>query len=175
MAVVGNIVDIGIQTAMKFAFHRHGFYSDPAFGLTLILMAMPVIAQNNSSFIQADVYNALYEAHAHCDENLEQSRSEFITAMFERYRDNTVTMDLLKTLITHSQSIARRQIAEEEREHEILSSSRQAVPIDGYANPDDVRKLKEHQKALDALEESLDSRRKQAEVNDCVVETLWKS
>ena len=52
--------------------------------LVLLLVDDPSIAQGNEPLIQADVYDALYKAYVQCDDNLDQSRSEFITDKLER-------------------------------------------------------------------------------------------
>ena len=64
--------------------------------LVLFLVDVPSIAQVSDPPIQADVYNALYEAYAQCDDNLDQSRSEFITDKLERDGGNGMSIELLR-------------------------------------------------------------------------------
>ena len=101
--------------------------------LALLFVAVTSDSQENESFVQADVYDALYEAQVQCDDNLDQSRSEFITEMFERYRRNNVSMELLKKLIRYNVQLAERYIAEKTREREIYISELLDVPEESSA------------------------------------------
>ena len=72
--------------------------------LILLLVNISSNAQGDEPFIQADVYNALYEAYVQCDDNFGQSRSEFITEKLEHDRGQISIESLKKSLESQRRS-----------------------------------------------------------------------
>ena len=144
--------------------------------LILLFVAAPLNGQEIKPFIQADVYNALYEARNHCDDNLDQSRSELITEMFERYRGNSVSLELLKKLLTHNVQIAKQAIADkiQTREHGMPESQ---PPPNGSPDEDidPAREKYEREKEVERIDEFVTAKERYVEVHECILATLWKT
>jgi hypothetical protein len=141
--------------------------------LVLLLVAVPSNAQGNEPFIQADVYNALYEAHVQCDDNLDQSRSEFITDMFERYRGNRVSIELLRKLLGHNVQVAKQSIADKTKERELYVSEILDAPKESYEEGvDPAEASKERHEKIRQIDDFLKGKRQYVEVHECVLTVL---
>jgi hypothetical protein len=142
----------------------------------LLLVAVAANAKENEPFNQADVYNALYEAYAQCDEDLDQSRSEFIADEIERNGANRLSMELLTTLLAYNVRSAKQSISDktEERERyvaEMLRAPKMSVDESGE-EADASRKRHEKIRQIDAF---LKRERRYVAVRECVLETLDKA
>ena len=134
----------------------------------------PSIAQGNEPFIQADVYNALFEAHVQCDDNLDQSRSEFIIDMFERNRGNSISMELLRKLLTHRVEVAKQSIVDKTQERELYVAEVLQAPKEssdehiasGEASEERHEKIKQ-------IDDFIRGKRPYVEVHECVLAVLW--
>lgn len=118
--------------------------------------------------MQADVYNALYEAHVRCDDIFEQSRSEFIAEMFDRYRSNKVTVDLLKILITHSIQNAKTAISEFRQNPEATGSPVSMAPYGSI----EVCGKREKASRLVTTDDYLESKNRYVAIHECVIQEL---
>ncbi len=153
---------------------RNARINSPALSLLfLLLVADPSNAQGNDPFIQADIYNALYEARVQCDDNLSLSRSEFITEMFERYRGNRVSMELLRKLIGHNVQVAQQSIADKTRERELYVSEILDGPKESSEEGvDSAAASKDRQEKIRQIDDFLKGKRQYVEVNECVLTVL---
>ena len=111
------------------AMSRNANINSPTLLLLLhFFVAVASSAEGSGPFIQADVYNALYEANVQCDDNLDQSRSEFITDEFERNSGNRVSMELLTRLLAYNVQTAKQSITDKTQERELyISEEREAI------------------------------------------------
>lgn len=141
--------------------------------LALLLVAVTSDSHDNEPFIQADVYDALYEAQVQCDDNLDQSRSEFITTMFERYRSNSVSTELLRKLIRYNVQLAQRDIADKTRERELYISELLDVPKASSAEGvDPVAASNDRYGNIRRADKILREKRRYVEVHECVLTVL---
>ncbi len=152
-------------------------FNSPALSLLVLLfVAAPLNGQENKPFMQADVYNALFEARSHCDDSLDQSRSEFITEMFERYRGNSVSLELLKKLLTHNVQVAKQSIADKLQARELGMSETQPAPNrtsdDGV---DPAGEYEERQEEIGQIDDFVRAKRQYVEVHECILAVLWKA
>ena len=151
--------------------------NSPAISLLILLFVVaPLNGQEYRPFIQADVYNALYEATNHCDDSLDQSRSEFITEIFERYRGNSVSLELLKKLLTHNVQIAKQAIADKIQAREAGMPESQPPPNgspDGGIDP--TRENSKQEKEAEWIYEFVRAKEQYVEVHECILATLWKT
>ena len=148
--------------------------SSPALSLlVLLLVAVPSNTQGNEPFIQADVYNALYEARVQCDDNLDQSRSEFITDMYERNRGNRISMELLRKLLAHKVQVAKQSLADKIQERELyVSEILQAPKESSDERVDPVEASKERHKKIRQIDDFIKRKRPYVEVHECVLAGL---
>jgi len=133
----------------------------------------PSIAQRNRPLVQADVYNALYEAHVQCDDNLDQSRSEFITDMFEQNRGNTISMELLRKLLTHRIKVAKQSIADKTRERELFVAEGMRAP--GESSDERIASAKASQELhekIRQIDDFIRGKRPYVEIHECVLAVL---
>ena len=141
--------------------------------LFLSIVAIPSIGQGGEPFVQADVYNALYEAHFQCDDKLDQSRTEFITDSLERNRGNRIPIELLRKLVAYNVQIAKQSIADkiQEREHyvsEILRLSKEFS--DERIDPAEASG--ERHEKVRQIDKLLKGTRQYVEIHDCVLAVL---
>ena len=111
---------------------RNANINSPTLLLLLhFFVAVASSAEGSGPFIQADVYNALYEANVQCDDNLDQSRSEFITDEFERNSGNRVSMELLTRLLAYNVQTAKQSITDKTQERELyISEERERLYVE---------------------------------------------
>ena len=141
--------------------------------LVLLLVAVPSNAQGNEPFIQADVYNELYEARVQCDDNLDQSRSEFITDMFERNRGNRVSIELLRQVLAHNVQVAKQSIADKMKERDLyVFEILQARKESSDERVDPAEASKERHKKIRQIDDFIKGKRHYVEVHECVLEVL---
>jgi hypothetical protein len=134
--------------------------------LVLLLVDVPSIAQGNEPLNQANVYNALYEAYVQCDEDLDQSRSEFITDKLERDGGNGMSIELLGQLFTHNVQTANQSIADKKKERELyVSEMLQALNEQSEAS-------KERHEKIRQIDDFLKGKRQYVEVHECVLAVL---
>jgi len=149
----------------------------PALSLiALLLAASPSNSQGNEPFIQADVYDALYEAYAKCDDNLDLSRSEFITSEFERNAGNRQSMELLTKLIAYNVQTAKQSISDktEEREH-YISEMMRAPKVSSEQSAEEAKTSKERHEKVRQIDDFLKRERQYVEVRECVLVALEKT
>ncbi len=141
--------------------------------LVLLLVDVPSIAQGNEPFIQADVYNALYEAFVLCDDNLDQSRSEFITDKLERGRGGEISIELLRKLLTHNIHIANQSITDKMKERELYVSEILRAHKESSDQPVDSDEApKDRHKEIGQIDDFLKAKRQYVEIHDCVLTVL---
>ena len=138
----------------------------------LLLVSVVSNSQNDQPFIQADVYNSLYDAYIQCDADFGQSRSEFIIERLENVHGQ-ITIASLRKILNHKVEIAKQAIATKTSERESYlseivgadsQSERQPVdPADDDEAPfTEVRKI-------DAF---LKEQRQYVKIHECVLEAL---
>jgi hypothetical protein len=154
---------------------RNAKLNFPALSLLIVLFSTdgPSNSQENEPFIQADVYNTLFEAHVQCDDNLDQSRSEFITDMFERNRGNRVSMELVRQLLAHRMQVAKQFIADKTKERELYVSEildREEEPSEDGLDSAEASKLR-HEK-IRQIDDFLRPKRQYVEVHECVLQAI---
>ena len=153
---------------------RYALTNSPALSLlVLLLVDVPSISQGNESFIQADVYNVLYEAYVQCDDNLDQSRSEFITDKLERGRGDGISIELLRKILAHNVQVAKQSIADKTQEREryvseILNASKKS--FEEGADPTEASK--ERHEKIRQIDDFLKGKRQYVEVRECVLTVL---
>lgn len=142
--------------------------------LTAQLAGAPTTeATQEGSQLQADVYNELYEAHVECDEDLRQSRSEFIVEMFERNRGNRVSKELLRRLLLHNIKIARQDLNEWRKERERYVSERmKELENSSEKGVDSNDRFRERQEQLKSLDERIGFKQRYVEMSLCVLSVL---
>ena len=152
---------------------RYALTNSPALSLlVLLLVDVPSISQGNESFIQADVYNALYEAYVQCDDNLDQSRSEFITDKLER-GSGEISIELLRKILAHNVQVAKQSIADKTQERkryvsEILNASKKSFE----EGADPAEASKERHEKIRQIDDFLKGKRQYVEVRECVLTVL---
>ena len=138
--------------------------------LVLLLVNVPSIAQGNEPLIQADVYNALYEAYVQCDDNLDQSRSEFITDKLERDGGTGMSIELLRKLLTHNVQIAIQSIADKKKERELYVSEILGAHEESVEQPvDSAEAPKDRHKEIRQIDDFLKANKRYVEVHECVL------
>ena len=131
------------------------------------------VAQGNEPLIQADVYNALYEAYVQCDDNLDQSRSEFITDKLERGRGNGISIEVLRKLLTHNVQIANQSIADTMKERELYVSEILGAHKESFDQPvDPAEAPKDRHKEVRKIDDFLKAKRQYVEIHECVLRVL---
>ena len=138
---------------------------------TLAGTATAEASQSEPQF-QTDFYSELYEAHAQCDEDLDQTRSEFIVDMFERYRGNKVSKELMTKLLLHNIRIARMDLTETRKEREQNVSNLKDLETGSEHEPDSNDRDRERQKRLKSLDERIVTKQRYIEFNLCVLSVL---
>jgi len=153
---------------------RNAKINSPVFSLLVVLVvAVPSNAPGNEPFIQADVYNALFEAHVQCDDNLDQSRSEFIIDMFERNRGNSISMELLRKLLTHRVKVAKQSIADKIQERELyVAEVLQAPNESSDERIASAEVSKERHEKIRQIDDFIKRKRPYVEVHECVLAVL---
>lgn len=138
-----------------------------------LAVAVTTEADQDEPQFQADVYNELYEAHVKCDENLDQSRSEFIVEMFDRHRGNRVSKELLIKLLRHNIRIAREELSERLEERERYVSER-VNELENHLEhgADSNDRFRERQEQLKSLDDKISTKRRYVEINLCVLSFL---
>ena len=140
-----------------------------------MFVGAPSNAQRDEPFIQADIYNALYEGHVQCDENLDQSRSEFITDMFERNRGNRISMELLAKLLTHNIKVAKQSIADKAQERELYIAEVLRAPKGASDEPVDSPEASQgRHREIEQIDDFLREERRYVEIYECVLAVLQK-
>ena len=140
--------------------------------LILLLVTISSNAQEDEPFIQADVYNSLYEAYVQCDDDFGQTRSAFITEKLEQ-SSGEISIAALKKILNYNVQVASEAIAlkTREREHyvsEILGAHNKST--DQPVDPADEDK--EPHKEVREIDDFLKERRQYVEVHECVLEGL---
>jgi hypothetical protein len=130
------------------------------------------VALGDEPFIQADVYNALYEAYVQCDDDFGQSRSEFITEKLE-YGSGQITIASLKKILSSNIEIANQAIAQESAEREFYVAEILGGKNKSVDQPEDpAEEDKKPHKEVREIDAFLRERRRYVEIHECVLETL---
>ncbi len=155
---------------------RNANINSPALSLLLhFFVAVPSIAQGNEPFIQADVYNALYEANVQCDGNLDLSRSDFITSEFERNGGNRVSMELLTRLLAYNVQTAKQSITDKTQERELyISEMLRAPKVSWEESVEEAEATKERHEKIRQIDDFLKRERRYVKVHECVHTALQK-
>ena len=142
----------------------------------LLLVAVAANAKENEPFNQADVYNALYEAYAQCDEDLDQSRSEFIADELERNGANRLSMELLTMLLAYNVQSAKQSISDktEERERYVAEMLR-APKMSVDESVEEAEASSDRHEKIRQIDAFLKRERRYVAVGECVLETLDKA
>ena len=179
MAIVTGAIALSGATSAsaddgKFAMIRKAKIISSEFSpLVLLLVAVTSNSQADEPFIQADVYNVLYEAQVHCDDNLGQSRSEFIVEMFERYRGNRVSIELLRKLMGHNVQVAQQLIADKTRERELYVSEILDEPKESSEEGvDSAAASKDRHEIIRQIDDFLTEKWEYVKVRECVLTVL---
>lgn len=138
----------------------------------LLLLSKYSSAQNDAQIVQADVYNALYEAYVECDPAFSQSRSEFIVEKLKSAKGR-FSIESLRAVLTHQLESAKEAVAEmsADREAYIAQSRRmdERTLSQSVDQTDGANSFRKEAKKLDAL---LEIRREYVKVHECILGTL---
>lgn len=127
-------------------------------------------------FNQGDVYSALYDAYVECDEDLDQSRSEFITDEFERNGGNRLSMPMLTKLLTYNVETAMQSISEKVQERELYVSEMLRAPkVSSEESDEEAEASRERHENIRQIDAFLKKERRYVEVRQCVLEALEKT
>ncbi len=149
--------------------------SSALFLLFQSFVAVPSNAHGNEPFSQADVYNALYEAHVECDDNLDQSRSEFITDMHERNGGYRLSMEMLRKFLIYNVHTAKQSITEKTQERELyISEILHAPKVSSEKGVEQAEASKERHEKVRQIDDFLKIKRRYVDVHECVLEALEK-
>ena len=141
--------------------------------LALLLVAVTSNSQENEPFVQADVYDALYEAQVQCDDDLDRSRSEFITDELERNADNRVSMELLTKLLAYNVQAAKQSVSDKTQERELyVSEMLRALKVSSDESVEEAKASKERHEKIRQIDDFLKSERRYVEVRECVLAAL---
>lgn len=152
---------------------RDGMKYLPAMSLlSLLLVNISSNAQEDELFIQADVYNALYEAYVQCDNNFDRSRSEFITEKLD-HDSGQITIASLKKILNYNVGVANQAIAlkSAEREHSVSEITGAHNELRNQQG-DLAAEIKQPDKEVSKIDAFLNEQRRYVEVHECVLETL---
>jgi len=142
----------------------------------LILVGHPAIAQNNRAIAQADVYDVLYDAYVQCDDNLDQSRSEFITEKLERGRGEEISIELIGKLLAHNVQLASNAIADKMKERERYVNETLASNKESSDQPvDSAEATKDRHRTIRQIDDFIRQKTFYVKVNECVIEVLSKT
>lgn len=129
-------------------------------------------APADEQFIQADVYDALYQAYVECDSDFSQSRTEFISEKLE-HDAGQITIGSLDKILRYNIGVANKEIAEKSAERESL-----VAEIIGPRDPSEDRSEdrsdqdnETHQKVRD-IDAFLKEQRQYVEVHECILEKI---
>jgi hypothetical protein len=150
--------------------------SRPLSLLGLLLAAAPSHSLADEPLNQADVYNTLYDAHVQCDEDLDQSRTEFITDELERNGANRLSMELLTTLLAYNLQSAMQSISDktEERERYVAEMLR-APKMSVDESVEEAEASSDRHEKIRQIDAFLKRERRYVAVRECVLETLDKA
>ena len=138
----------------------------------LLLVNVSSNAQEDELFIQADVYNALYEAYVQCDDDFGQSRSEFITKKLE-HDSGQITIASLKKILNYNVEVANQAIAQKSTERESYVSEIIGAQNESKDQPEDLAgEDKEPHKEVREIDAFLKEQRRYVKVHECVLEAL---
>ena len=130
------------------------------------------VALGNEPFIQADVYDSLYEAYVQCDDDFGQSRSEFITEKLAQ-GSGQITIASLKKILRSNIEVANQAIAQQSAEREFYVSEilgDKTRPVDQPEEPaEDDNNPHMEVREIDAF---LKEQRRYVEVHECVLKNL---
>lgn len=144
--------------------------------LFVCFVAAPSNAPADEPFLQADVYDALYSAHVQCDDDLDLSRSEFITNEIERNGSNRLSKEMLAKLLAHNVETARKTIAEKTQERKLIVSEMLRAPTVSSEESIETRQAsRERHERLRQIDELLKRHRRYVEVYDCVIGELQRN
>ena len=129
-------------------------------------------AQEDEPFIQANVYNALFEAYVQCNDGFDQSRSEFITEKLEQ-SSGEISIATLRKIVNYNVQVASAAIAQKSSDRELYvaeilgahnkSTDQPIDPADGDKEPH--REVRE-------IDDFLKEKTRYVEVHECVLEVL---
>jgi hypothetical protein len=142
----------------------------------LLLAAVPSGSQGNEPFIQADVYNALFDAYVQCDDDLDLTRSEFITDELERNAGNTLSMELLTKLLAYNVETAKQAVSDKTQERELqISEMLRAPKVSSEESVEEAKASKERHEKIRQIDDFLKRERRYVEVRECVLTALNKT
>ena len=140
--------------------------------LILLLVSISSHAQEDEPFIQADVYNALYEAYVQCDADFGQSRSEFITEKLEN-DSGQISIASLNKILNYNVEVANQAIAKKSTERELYVSEILEPHNESNDLPESLAEDdKEPHKEVREIDAFLKEQRQYVEVHECVLEAL---
>ena len=140
--------------------------------LILVLVTISSNAQEDEVFIQADVYNALYEAYVQCDDGFDQTRSEFITEKLEQ-GSGEISIATLRKILNYNVQVTSEAIAQKTRERELYVSEILGAHNKSTDQPvDPANEDKDPHKEAREIDDFLKEKRQYVEVHECVLEAL---
>ncbi len=142
----------------------------------LLLAAVTANAHEHEPFNQADVYNALYEAYAECDEDLDQSRSEFISDELERNGANRLSMAMLTKLLTYNVQKAKQSVSDKTQKREFYVSEMLRSPkVSSDESVEEAEASRERHEKIRQIDAFLKKERRYVEVRECVLAALYEA
>ena len=141
--------------------------------LTSLLICSPSILLGDETLIQADVYDALFEAYVQCDDNLEQSRSEFISDKLERDGGNGMSIEMLRKLFTRNIQMANQSISDKAQEREHYVSEMLRLPkVSSDESVEEAKASEERHEKVRQIDDLLKSEKRYIEIHECVLSRL---
>jgi len=133
----------------------------------------PSVAQGNEPLYQADVYDSLYEAYIQCDDNLDQSRSEFITDKLERGGGDLISIEELRKILMHNIKVANQSIAKNAKERELRVNDVLHTDKDSPdQDVDPTNAIQEHREEIEQIDDDLKEQRLYVGIRLCVLGVL---
>ena len=140
--------------------------------LILLLNAIPYTAIGDEPAIQADIFNTLYEAYAQCDDEFDQSRSEFITDKLE-HSSGEISIAMIRDILKHNVQIANQSIFQKAKERELyLSEILESNGESSDASVDLADEDKDPHAEIRKIDDFLKLKMRYVEVHECVLDVL---
>jgi hypothetical protein len=128
--------------------------------------------QEGEPFIQADIYNALFEAYVQCDDGFDQTRSEFITEKLEQ-GSGEISIAALRKILNYNVQVASAAIAEKTSERELYVAEILGGKDKSTDQPvDPADEGEEPHKEIREIDDFLKEKTRYVEIHECVLEVL---
>jgi len=141
--------------------------------LTSLFVCAPSVLLGDEPPIQADVYDALFDAYVQCDDDLKQSRSEFITDMLERDSGNGMSMEMLRNLFTRNVQAAKQAIVDKAKERELYVSEMLRLPrVSSDESVEEANASAERHEKIRQIDYLVKREKRYIKVHECVLSVL---